>query len=296
MSKIFRRNTAAACAAVMMLAAVAAVPASASEVVTVGAGTPTIEIGQVFVTAGEEEATMIAPVITNAVATEGMSLAFKEGDAAAPATAAFLAECTYVTMESSIEFSQLGAWQPNPEKFIWAIATSGQKIDPVADGTVPVEMYYDIPDEATVKEIAAQYNMKAQTTEDGAYYYEFAFEFDHEKINSSGGNALLWAGENATALAAEYIDGSICVIVTEPNPEPDYLLGDVNNDGAVTVEDAVAVLTYYAQQSAGLTPDTSNFIVAAADVDGNGAVAVEDAVKILAYYAQQSAGLTPSWD
>lgn len=82
----------------------------------------------------------------------------------------------------------------------------------------------------------------------------------------------------------------------------DYL-GDVDGDGNVSVEDAVAVLTYYARQSAGLeakllqanvaTVEETAFL--AADVDGDGQITVEDAVAILTYYAKQSAGLDAAW-
>ena len=77
--------------------------------------------------------------------------------------------------------------------------------------------------------------------------------------------------------------------------------GDVDNDGTVSVEDAVSVLTYYAQQSAGLeakltqAADTEESSFLAADVDGNGQITVEDAVAILNYYAKQSAGLDAAW-
>lgn len=77
--------------------------------------------------------------------------------------------------------------------------------------------------------------------------------------------------------------------------------GDVDNDGTVSVEDAVSVLTYYAQQSAGLeakltqTAATEESAFLAADVDGDGQITVEDAVAILNYYAKQSAGLDAAW-
>ena len=77
--------------------------------------------------------------------------------------------------------------------------------------------------------------------------------------------------------------------------------GDVDNDGNVSVEDAVAVLTYYAQQSAGLeamltqAADTEESAFLSADVDGDGQITVEDAVAILTYYAKKSAGLDAAW-
>ena len=88
--------------------------------------------------------------------------------------------------------------------------------------------------------------------------------------------------------------------------------GDANLDGVVGVEDAVLVLTYYAQTSAGLTAtlnenfnsdqETLAFFLADIDTcsqnrgeDGS-ALSVEDAVQILTHYAQNSAQCSPIWD
>ncbi len=78
-------------------------------------------------------------------------------------------------------------------------------------------------------------------------------------------------------------------------------IGDVDGNGTISVEDAVSVLTYYAQQSAGLeaklmqAADMEESAFLAADVNGDGEITVEDAVAILTYYAQQSAGLDAAW-
>ncbi len=80
-----------------------------------------------------------------------------------------------------------------------------------------------------------------------------------------------------------------------------YTLGDVNQDGVVSVEDARLTLQYYASTAASLDfrlhPQivTHNAGVSAADIDGDGVVTVQDATAILSYYAQQAAGAEPSW-
>jgi hypothetical protein len=80
-----------------------------------------------------------------------------------------------------------------------------------------------------------------------------------------------------------------------------YTLGDVNQDGVVSVEDARLVLQYYASTAASLDfrlhPQivTHNAGLSAADIDGDGLVTVQDATAILSYYAQQAAGAEPSW-
>lgn len=81
-----------------------------------------------------------------------------------------------------------------------------------------------------------------------------------------------------------------------------YTLGDVNQDGVVSVEDARLTLQYYASTAASLDfrlhPQivTHNAGVSAADIDGDGVVTVQDATAILSYYAQQAAGAAPSWE
>ena len=73
------------------------------------------------------------------------------------------------------------------------------------------------------------------------------------------------------------------------------IMGDINGDGSVTIEDACLVLEAYAKHSAGLSSNLNAEQKAASDVNGDGQIAVEDAVSILQYYAQQSAGLQPDW-
>lgn len=88
--------------------------------------------------------------------------------------------------------------------------------------------------------------------------------------------------------------------------------GDANLDGIVGVEDAVSVLTYYAQTSAGLpatlnenfNSDQETLAFFLADIDtcsqnqgeDGSSLSVEDAVQILTHYAQNSAQLSPIWD
>ena len=80
-----------------------------------------------------------------------------------------------------------------------------------------------------------------------------------------------------------------------------YEKGDVDGNSMVNVEDAVAVLTYYAKRSAGMNPIFSEVpmqhakAMVASDIDGDSIISVEDAVAILTYYARKSAGLNPDW-
>ena len=78
--------------------------------------------------------------------------------------------------------------------------------------------------------------------------------------------------------------------------------GDANDDCEVDLTDATIVLSYYAQNAAGLAPVFSEdevenqLLFYAADVDIDDNITITDATMILSYYAQNAAGLEPSWD
>ena len=76
---------------------------------------------------------------------------------------------------------------------------------------------------------------------------------------------------------------------------PIIQLGDVDEDGILAVEDAVAILTAYARNSAALESNLTASQKRLADVDQDSSISVEDAVSVLTYYARKSAGLEASF-
>lgn len=75
--------------------------------------------------------------------------------------------------------------------------------------------------------------------------------------------------------------------------DPDAVnTGDIDANGKIDLDDAVAALTCYAKNAAGIATTTPP----EADVDGNGKVDLDDAVYILTYYARNAAGLPCTWD
>lgn len=84
-------------------------------------------------------------------------------------------------------------------------------------------------------------------------------------------------------------------IATTTVPDTERIIGDVDGNGLLMVEDAIQILTYYAQKSANLSPSFATAVQqAAADFDGDNEITVEDAVAVLQCYAQQAAGLHPT--
>ena len=73
--------------------------------------------------------------------------------------------------------------------------------------------------------------------------------------------------------ATRYTSDNVTISVSVT--APDFLRGDANGDGKVTITDAVAVVNYILNTTQG------TFNVTAADVDGNGSITITDAVGIV---------------
>ncbi len=104
---------------------------------------------------------------------------------------------------------------------------------------------------------------------------EFEGFFDAQGNLINGGFPQDYYEEYATYeyMFENYPTGDVVVRFTGG---ADLLMGDVNGDGAVTMEDSVAVVRYLLDL---VSADSLN--LAAADMDGNGSVTVSDAVLIL---------------
>ena len=74
------------------------------------------------------------------------------------------------------------------------------------------------------------------------------------------------------------------------------MLGDINADQKITVQDAMMVLTHYAAQIVGKPAVLVNKQALLADIDSNGILNTVDATLILQYYLKTLIGETPSWD
>ena len=76
--------------------------------------------------------------------------------------------------------------------------------------------------------------------------------------------------------------------ITSPVTQPDYTLGDVNNDGKINAIDASSGLAYYARISTNQEGGYTDEQILAADVTHDGLINAVDASNILAYYAYVS--------
>ncbi len=124
-----------------------------------------------------------------------------------------------------------------------------------------------------------------------------------EEIISGTGVTIPIGSEKLTSVSLKVEeDGLTAEYVIEFIDIEGTFYGDVNDDLAVDLTDATIVLSYYAQNAAGLNPVFSEdeiineqlFYVA--DVNFDSSITLTDATMILTYYAQNAAGMDPSWE
>ena len=183
------------------------------------APTMVVNNGQkIFATPGQEYAE-IPLNLYNVPDTEGITVAFKTDGEGTPTLA--LLKDAYQLYEAADAFVNLGKWEANPKGLSWGVPSSGKqmvKSGDFANGEVFLSLYYNIPDEATVKKIAEANNLELKHNAEYGAYYEFPLVFEREKLNNKDGKLLDWVGTNNTKISATYVDGSICIPVTGVEP------------------------------------------------------------------------------
>ena len=180
------------------------------------APTKVVNNGQkIFATPGQEYAE-IPLNLYNVPDTEGITVAFKTDSVGTPTLA--LLKDAYQLYEAADAFVNLGKWEANPKGLSWGVPSSGKqmvKSGDFADGDVFLSLYYNIPDEATVKDIAKANGMELKHNAEYGAYYEFPLVFEREKLNNKDGKLLDWVGTNNTKVNATYIDSNLIVKVSD---------------------------------------------------------------------------------
>ena len=183
------------------------------------APTMVVNNGQkIFATPGQEYAE-IPLNLYNVPDTEGITVAFKTDGEGTPTLA--LLKDAYQLYEAADAFVNLGKWEANPKGLSWGVPSSGKQMVKGSDfvnGDVFLSLYYNIPDEETVKSIAKANNLELKQDAEHGTYYEFPLVFEREKLNNKDGKLLDWVGTNNTKISATYVDGSICIPVTGVKP------------------------------------------------------------------------------
>ena len=85
----------------------------------------------------------------------------------------------------------------------------------IPDGTAFLTLYYNIPDEATVKSIAEANGLELKHSDEYGAYYEFPLIFEREKLNNKKGKLLEWGGLNNSKIKATYVDSKLIVKVSD---------------------------------------------------------------------------------
>ena len=170
---------------------------------------------KIFATPGQEYAE-IPLNLYNVPDTEGITVAFKT-DAVGTPTLALLKD-SYQLYEAADAFVNLGKWEANPKGLSWGVPSSGKQMVKSGDfvnGEVFLSLYYNIPDEATVKKIAEANGLELKHNAEYGAYYEFPLVFEREKLNNKDGKLLDWVGTNNTKVNATYIDSNLIVKVSD---------------------------------------------------------------------------------
>ena len=170
---------------------------------------------KIFATPGQEYAE-IPLNLYNVPDTEGITVAFKT-DAEGTPTLALLKDA-YQLYEAADAFVNLGKWEANPKGLSWGVPSSGKQMVKGSDfvnGDVFLSLYYNIPDEETVKSIAQANNLELKQDAEHGTYYEFPLVFEREKLNNKDGKLLDWVGTNNTKVNATYIDSNLIVKVSD---------------------------------------------------------------------------------
>ena len=199
-----------------------AAPTTTTKLVVGNDPTMAINEGQkIFANPGQEYAE-IPLNLYNVPDTEGITVAFKtDGEGAATLALLNANSDTYQSYDAVDAFVNLGKWEENPKGFTWGVPSSGTaKVlgSEVPDGTAFLTLYYNIPDEDTVKSIAQANGLELKQDAEHGTYYEFPLVFEREKLNNKKGKLLEWGGLNNSKIKATYVDSSICIPVTGVEP------------------------------------------------------------------------------
>ena len=265
------------------------------------APTMVVNNGQkIFATPGQEYAE-IPLNLYNVPDTEGITVAFKTDGEGTPTLA--LLKDAYQLYEAADAFVNLGKWEANPKGLSWGVPSSGKQMVKSGDfvnGEVFLSLYYNIPDEATVKKIAEANGLELKQDDEYGYYYEFPLVFEREKLNNKDGKLLDWVGTNNTKINAIYVDGSIIVKMPDETTTTTTTTGtttttvttttaDSTTSGSATTTSGAATTTSGSAETTSATTGTDNtgetttttkgqLVPLYGDVNVNGQVTIVDVV------------------
>ena len=124
--------------------------------------------------------------------------------------------------------------------------------------------------------------------EEFANFYKYPFEvLDNAAVTTTTNTTMTTGTEQTT---------TVTTVTTAPSVSG-IMLGDVNDDKEISVEDAQLVLIEYVSTMSGLDGSFTEKQNLAGDVNGDKAISVEDAQTILLYYVSNTlSGKNVTWD
>lgn len=138
---------------------------------------------------------------------------------------------------------------------------------------------------------------KIEITGDGTYKVRTELKYSSEQINC----LFLSSNINFYQLGDDILTANDCnvnidiesITTSDENYSSnyDFILGDADKDGNISISDATLILNEYACVAAGLNASFDERAFKASDVNGDEKITITDATSVLKYYAANAAGI-----
>lgn len=136
-------------------------------------------------------------------------------------------------------------------------------------------------------------NLQKMAKEEAAVIYDY---FTKKKAQEAA-DALTATTTSATTVSTT--STTVTTVREDPVPREDWIAGDVDGNGDISLSDASRVLEYYSEKSAGMNArfiklsndDSGELLVfSAADIIHDETINIDDATEILSVYAESATG------
>ena len=140
--------------------------------------------------------------------------------------------------------------------------------------------------------LSSDSNLQKMAKEEAAVIYDY---FTKKKAQEAADALTATTTAPTTTSTTET---TTTAVREDPVPREDWIAGDVDGDGSISLSDASRVLEYYSEKSAGMnarfiklsdSDDGESLVFSAADIICDDLIKIDDATEILNIYAQSAA-------
>lgn len=146
--------------------------------------------------------------------------------------------------------------------------------------------------------LSSESNLKAMAKEEAAVIYDyFTKKKAEEALTATTITTTMTTTTETTTTEATTSTTATTVVREDPVPREDWIAGDVDGNGEISLSDASRVLEYYSEKSAGMNArfmkltedeDGERLIFSAADIIHDNTIRIDDAIEILSIYAESA--------